>query len=162
MQPGRAAVEVQALQDDLARARRATAAAQEEVLEAQQRADESESAVTAKIAGMQRALAASEEAQAALQAELGARPTKQQLDVLRKEIQALQALQFGSVDLMGADAEASGPTAGFDKALAARVRDLEHQVTVWLLIYSFIVLRAGFACNMQCPYVQICMIIPPQ
>lgn len=130
MQPGRAAVEVQALQDDLARAKRATASAEEGVAEAERRADEAEAAATAKIASMQRAYVAAEEAQAALQAELSARPTVQQLDALRREMQALQALQFGSVDVSGADGDGGGPAAGFDRALAARVRDLEHQVTV--------------------------------
>ena len=130
-QPGRVAGEVQALQDDLARERRASAAAKESVTEAERRADEAEAGASAKIASMQRALVAAEEAQAALQAELNARPTVQQLDALRRDMQALQALQFGSVDVVG-DADGGGPTAGFDRALAARVRDLEHQATVRL------------------------------
>jgi hypothetical protein len=150
MQPGRATAEVQGLQDELAKARRATAALQEGVAEAEQRAQEAEAAATAQISGLQRAVLAAEEVQAAMQAELNARPTVQQLDALRREIQALQALQFGSVDVAAADGDGGGLASGFDKALAARIRDLEHQVTVCLHRA-----QCRFQCSHRC--IQSCL-----
>jgi hypothetical protein len=124
----RSGVELQSLRDDLTRAKRAAAVAQDDAAAAAARADAAEGAAAAKIAGLQRALVASEEVQKALQSELNVRPSADALDALRRELRALQALQFGSVEV--GDSDGTGGVGGLDRALAARIRELEHQVTV--------------------------------
>lgn len=122
--------ETQSMRDDLARASREIQRLQGEVEQARQQAGEAEEAATARVAGLQRSLAAAEEARVAQASELAARPTVQALDELRREVQALQALQFGSVELASAGDGGEGGAGVLEKAAAARVRALEHQLTV--------------------------------
>lgn len=122
--------ETQSMRDDLARASREIQRLQEEVEQARQHAVEAEEAATARVAGIQRSLAAAEEARVAQASELAARPTVQALDDLRREVQSLQALQFGSIELASAGDGGEGGAGVLEKAAAARVRALEHQITV--------------------------------
>lgn len=129
--------EAQSMRDNLARASREIQQLQEEVDQVRRRAAEADEAAAARVAGLQRSLAAAEEARVAQASELAARPTVQALDDLRREVQSLQALQFGSIEMAtGADA-AEGGAGVLEKAAAARVRALEHQITVceYLLLY---------------------------
>jgi len=122
--------ETQSLRDNLTRVTRENQRLQEELEEAQQRVVEAEEAAAARAAGLQRSLALAEEARVAQASELAARPTVQALDDLRREVQALQALQFGSLDVAVAEEGGAGGSAGLERAAAARVRTLEHQITV--------------------------------
>lgn len=122
--------ELQSMRDDLARASREIQRLQEEADQARQRAVEAEEAAAARVAGLQRSLAAAEEARVAQASELAARPTVQALDDLRREVQSLQALQFGSIEMAAAGEGEDGGSGVLERAAAARVRALEHQITV--------------------------------
>ena len=64
------------------------------------------------------------------------RPTQQQLDALRQEVQALQAVAFGSVQPDATPSGDDGPMATLDRALLVRVRALEHSCTVRAFSFS--------------------------
>eukprot|EP00892_Ulva_mutabilis_P003056 jgi/Ulvmu1/12751/UM095_0056.1 len=121
--------QAQSMRDDLTRAARENQRLVEELEQAQQHSTDAEEAAAARVAGLQRSLAAAEEARVAQASELAARPTVQAMDELRREVQALQALQFGSVDVVAAEEGGAGGSAVLEKAAAARVRSLEHQIT---------------------------------
>lgn len=122
--------EAQSMRDDLTRAVRENQRLHEELEEAQQRTADAEEAAAARVAGLQHSLAVAEDARVAQASELSARPTVQALDELRREVQALQALQFGSIDVGAQEEGGPAGSAVLEKVAAARVRSLEHQITV--------------------------------
>lgn len=106
-------------------AQQAMDALREELAELGERLEEREGTLEARCAALRRSLEASEAHRHSLEAELAVRPTAAQLDELRKQLQALQAVQFGSVD----EGAGNGMEAVLDRSLLAKVRRLEHDVT---------------------------------
>jgi hypothetical protein len=129
--PSTSNAELRAAREEAKHAHRTVERLQAELAAERSRAGEAVAACAAKVGSLERAVAAGEEARQALEKQLQLRPTQQQLEALRREVQALQAVRFGSLD--GAADEDSGNGASVvDKALLARVRELEHLVTVRL------------------------------
>ncbi|PSC73915.1 Transcription factor CCAAT displacement CDP1 [Micractinium conductrix] len=90
--------------------------------------------------GLRGSLAAKEAHAAALEAELGSRPTQLQVDELRQQLRILQAVSgYGAdedepsasaaADGAGAGGVAAPGRVGLEAALVAKARRLEHQIT---------------------------------
>lgn len=116
-------------------------------------AEEGSSMLEAKVEGLRATLAATEQHAQALEEELAARPTQQQMEDLRQQLRVLQAIGYntlemeddsaprapGSVSAVGPGAGAagrggamggSGGASSLESMLLAKNRHLEHELTM--------------------------------
>eukprot|EP00873_Tetraselmis_striata_P029350 jgi/Tetstr1/449614/TSEL_036701.t1 len=84
-----------------------------------------------RVGGLRRALEAQEGRSAALEQELAGRPSAAELDKLRQQVRALQAVGFSQVDGEDGDdaAKKLGPPGSLEAMLLEKNRRLEHELT---------------------------------
>ncbi|KAG1675885.1 hypothetical protein FOA52_001542 [Chlamydomonas sp. UWO 241] len=131
---GRAVEE--SLRAELANQRDAASRMRSEVASLQASLDEAHSMWESRVEGLRSTLSATESHAAALEAEMGMRPTVNQVEDLRHQIRLLQAVRFNTAleaedDDDAAPRKDGGPMGGgLDAALVAKARHLEHELTM--------------------------------